>query len=132
MILLKAITSLVLVHLWKSLFLHFLFENCFIQKLICNFVVYGKPLAWWRNHESQFPHFGLFDKQILGIPRSQIGIERVFNLSSVLTTLRCCKLQVKILDCIIIVLKNLRNDPYLNHSWHINLMNFTEVQNFIG
>ncbi len=104
----------------------------FYQEVICNFVVYANPLAWWHNHESQFPNIGLFAKQILGIPRSQIGIECVFNISSVLTMLKCCKLQVNFFNCIIIVVKNWPNDPYLNHSWHIDLMNFMEVQNFIG
>jgi hypothetical protein len=90
----------------ENLCVHFLFGNCFIQEVICNFVVYVKPLVWWYNHERRFPNICFFAKQILGISGSQVGIERVFNFFSVLTILRCCKLQVKILDCIIIVVKN--------------------------
>jgi hypothetical protein len=54
---------------------------------------------------------GFLAKQILGIPRSQIEIERGFSLVGVLTTLKCCRLQVDNLDCIITVVKNWPDDP---------------------
>jgi hypothetical protein len=38
----------------------------------------ANPLGWWQTHEGQFPNVGLFTKQILRIPKSQIEIEIVF------------------------------------------------------
>jgi hypothetical protein len=64
-----------------------LFKRLFVLPFI-----YGDPLAWWCIHEGQFPNMGFLAKQILGIPSSQVEIERVFNLVGVLTTLRCCHL----------------------------------------
>jgi uncharacterized Tic20 family protein len=45
------------------------------------------PLAWWWIHETESPNVSFFAKQIL-------EIERMFNLVGVLTTLKCCRLQV--------------------------------------
>jgi hypothetical protein len=42
-------------------------------------------LAWWKTHESQFLNVGFLTKQILGILRSQIKIECIFNIAIVLT-----------------------------------------------
>jgi hypothetical protein len=40
----------------------------------------ASPLAWWKTHEGQFPNVGFFTKQVFGIPRFLIEIERMFNL----------------------------------------------------
>jgi hypothetical protein len=72
-------------------------------------------------------NIGFLAKQILGIPRSQIEIERGFSLVGVLTTLKRCRLQVDNLDCIITVVKNWPDDPQFNCSWHKDLMDFMKV-----
>ncbi len=64
-------------------------ELSLFQKLSILLSICANPLAWWQIHEGQFPNVGIFVKQILGIPKSQIEIERVFSLANVLTTLRC-------------------------------------------
>jgi hypothetical protein len=56
------------------------------------------PLAWWKTHEGQFLNVGFLTKQVLGIPRFQIEIERVLNLANVLTILKHYYLQVQNLD----------------------------------
>ncbi len=75
---------------------------------------------------------GFLTKQILGILRSQIEIEQGFSLVGVLTTLKCCRLQVDNLDCIITVVKNWPDDPRLNCSRHKDLMDFTKVDSSIN
>jgi hypothetical protein len=67
-----------------------------------------------QSHENQFPIVGFLAKQILGIPGSQIKIERVLNLVGVLIALQCYCLQVENLDHIIMVVKNWPNDRQLN------------------
>jgi len=64
------------------------------------------PLAWWKTHESQFPNVGFLAKQILGILRSQIEIERIFNSVDVLTSLHHCQLGLDNLDALMMILKN--------------------------
>ncbi len=86
-----------------------LFRRLSIPQFMCI-----NPLAWWQTHKGQFFNVAIMANQMLGIPRFQVQIERVFSLASVLKTLRFCRLQVKNLDRIIIVVKNWSNDPYLN------------------
>ncbi len=59
-------------------------------------------------HETQFPNVNFLAKQILGILRSQIEIECVFNLTGVLTTLRRYRLHVNNLDQITTVIIGLK------------------------
>jgi hypothetical protein len=79
------------------------------------------------DYESQFPNVNSIAKHILRIPRSQIEIERVFNLVDVLTTLRHCKLQVDNLNQIITMVKNWLDDPHLNYSLHKDLTYFLKL-----
>jgi hypothetical protein len=55
-------------------------------------------LTCWHIHESQFPNMNFLEIQILGIINLQIKIEQMFNLVRVLTTLRCCQLQMENMD----------------------------------
>jgi hypothetical protein len=84
-----------------------LFKRLYVILITC-----VDPLAWWWIHETQFPNVSFFAKQILGISRSQIETEHVFNLVGVLTALRRCRLQVDNSNLKIIVVKNWPNDPY--------------------
>jgi hypothetical protein len=68
------------------------------------------PLAWWKMHESQFPNVGLLAKQIFGILRNQIKIERIFSSVDVLTSLQHCQLGLENLDALVMIYKN----------WHDN------------
>lgn len=115
------------------------------------------PVVWWHNHEIQFPNICFLAKQILGIVRSQIEVECVFSFAnvwwnlanlykrkhpikggkkkhgaSVLIALRHCKLQVENLDHIITIVKNWFNDPCLNHTHHMDLIDFMEVENLLA
>jgi hypothetical protein len=90
------------------------------------------PLTWWRIHESQFPNMGFLAKQILGILGSQIEIERVFSLASVLTTLRHCHLQMENMDQIIMMVKNWPDDQCHNWKPNVNLKEyFKEEDSFV-
>jgi hypothetical protein len=44
-------------------------------------------------------------KQILGIPKFQIEIERIFGIVGVLTSLCCCRLGLQNLDKLVIIMK---------------------------
>jgi hypothetical protein len=48
------------------------------------------PLQWWEKHEAMFPTFGFIAYQIIRIVGSQIEIEIIFSLVSILTNLRRC------------------------------------------
>jgi hypothetical protein len=50
----------------------------------------GDPLLWWSKHEGQFSIVSYLTRAILGIPSSQIEIERVFFIACILTGLCCC------------------------------------------
>ncbi len=45
------------------------------------------PLQWWANHAMQFPHVSFLACYMLGIVGSQIEIERIFNVTSIITNL---------------------------------------------
>jgi hypothetical protein len=51
------------------------------------------PLRWWEKHEIMFLTIGFCAKQILGIIRSQIEIERIFLLVGILISIKRCRLQ---------------------------------------
>jgi hypothetical protein len=89
-------------------------------------------LIGWRILETQFPNVNFLVKQILGILRSHIEIERVFNLASGLTTLKCCRLQVNNLDRIITMVKNWLDGPHLNCSQHKDLTYFLKVESILA
>jgi hypothetical protein len=55
-------------------------------------------------------------KQVFGIPRFQIEIEKMLSLANVLTTLKHYYLQVQNLDQIIIIINNWPNDLCMNHT----------------
>lgn len=42
---------------------------------------------WWKIHEKQFPNVAFLVCAFLDIPRSQIEIEKIFNIANVLTNL---------------------------------------------
>jgi hypothetical protein len=46
--------------------------------------------------------------------------------------LRHCRLQVENLDLIITIVKNWFNDPCLNHTRHMDLIDFMEVENLLA
>jgi len=78
-----------------------LFRRLFIPPSMC-----VDPFVWWQTHEGYFPNVVFLAKQILGIFNSQIETKMVFNLVGVLIALGCYHLEMKILDKIIIVVKN--------------------------
>jgi hypothetical protein len=51
-----------------------LFKRLFVIPTTC-----VNPIVWWHNHETQFLNIGFLAKQILGILKSQIEVECVFN-----------------------------------------------------
>ncbi len=69
----------------------------------------ANPLIWWKTHESQFSNVGFFIKQVFGILSFQIETKGMFNLASVLTTLKCYCLQVQNLNWITIIINNWLN-----------------------
>jgi hypothetical protein len=50
------------------------------------------PFQWCGKHEVMFPIVGFLVHQILGIVGSQIEIERIFSLASILINLKKCRL----------------------------------------
>ncbi len=67
-------------------------------------------------------------KQILGIPGSQIGIDRMFNLAKVLTSLWHCCLQADNLDQIINIVKHWLNDPLFNYKKKMNMKKYIKIK----
>jgi hypothetical protein len=58
--------------------------------------------------------------------------EKKIQGTSVLIALRHCRLQVVKLDHIITIVKNWFNDPCLNHTHHMDLIDFMEVENLLA
>jgi hypothetical protein len=88
----------------------------------------ANPFVWWKTFEGQFLNVGFFAKHVIGISGFQIENERVFNLIGVLTTLKCCYLQVKNLDYIITIFNNWPNDPCHNCTPNANLKDYLKVE----
>jgi hypothetical protein len=42
---------------------------------------------WWKIHDKKFPNVAFLVCAFLGIPRSQIEIEKIFNIANVFTNL---------------------------------------------
>jgi hypothetical protein len=63
------------------------YELFLLRRIVVSQKDLKSPLAWWKMHESQFPNVGFLVRQIFGILRSQIKIERIFNSVDVLTSL---------------------------------------------
>jgi hypothetical protein len=82
-------------------------------------------LTRWHIHESQFPNMNFLELQILGIINLQIKIEQMFDLAKVLTTLRCCHLQMENMDWIVIVTKD-----WLGCKPNLNLKYFKTKKSF--
>jgi hypothetical protein len=61
----------------KSLWALLISELSLFWRLSIHLSMCANPLGWWQTHEGQFPNVGLFTKQILRIPKSQIEIEIV-------------------------------------------------------
>jgi len=69
------------------------------------------PFLWWSKHEGQFSTIVKLAKTILGIPGSQIEIERVLSIVGILTSLSCCCFCSKNLDLLVLLIKNWLDDP---------------------
>jgi hypothetical protein len=54
------------------------------------------PFTWWAQHEQQFLNLIYFAWQVMGIVHSQIGIERIFSMVGVITSLKHFQLGMKI------------------------------------
>ncbi len=63
---------------------------------------------------------------------SQEREKKRYMEQSVLIALRHCKLQVENLDHIITTLKNWFDDPCLNHTHHMDLIDFMKVENLLA
>jgi hypothetical protein len=113
---------------WKNLHGHWLLKNCFSLEVAIPAPMCANPFAWLKTHEGQFLNVGVFVKQVFGILRFQIEIERVLNLMGVLTTLRCCHLQVRNLNWIIIIINNWRDDSHLNCTFYLDLKDYLKVK----
>jgi len=72
-----------------------------------------------------FPTIGFCARKILRIVGFQIEIERIFSLTSILTSLRRC-LQLEKLDKLIFVSKNWPNDYRIGCKSPFSLANFIE------
>jgi hypothetical protein len=62
-----------------------LFKHLSLEIYLCT--ACENPFIWCCNHEGQFSNVAFMAKQIIGIARTQIEINRVFKLVRVLTTL---------------------------------------------
>jgi hypothetical protein len=70
-------------------------ESSLFKSLSTTLVACEDPLARWYNQKRQFLNVAVLAKQIFGIPRSQIEIEKMFSLAKVLTSLQPHHLQME-------------------------------------
>jgi hypothetical protein len=103
-------------------------ELSLFKRLSVSLVTCVDPLVWRRIHETQSPNASFLVKQILRILGSHIETKHVFSLVGVLKALRRYELQVDNLDQMVFVVKNWRDDPRLNCSWHKDFTSFLKVE----
>jgi hypothetical protein len=70
-------------------------KSSLFKRLSITFVACEDPLAWWYNQKRQFLNVAFLAKQIFNISRSQIEIEKMFNLVKVLMSLQQHHLQME-------------------------------------
>ncbi len=78
-------------------------------------------------NENMFLIVGFCAKQILGIIRSQIDIERIFFKTRILTSFKRCYLHLECLDKLIFVKKNWPNDLRIRCKSHSSLIDIIEI-----
>jgi hypothetical protein len=61
---------------------------------------------WWATHETPFSNVQFLAHQLLGIVRSQIETKRIFNITSVTTSLHQSKLKNENLQHFLMIAKN--------------------------
>ncbi len=82
---------------------------------------------WWEKHESMFPTIGFCARQILGIVRSQIEMERIFSLVGIFINHKECHLQSKNLDNLIFVNTNWPTDLRISYKSPSSLVELFEI-----
>jgi hypothetical protein len=88
----------------------------------------ANPFAWWKTHEGQFFKVGFLATQVFKIFGFHIETKRVLNLVGVLTTLRCCYLQVQNLDRIIIIINNRPTNLHLDFTPNADLKDYLKTE----
>ncbi len=73
-------------------------------------------LSWWRAHEVHYSYVGFVAQQILDIVGSQIEVEKVFNIESICTNLRCSRLGIDNFEMLISIYKNWPDDALVGGS----------------
>jgi len=81
--------------------------------------------------ELKFHAFGFLAKQILRIVGFQIQSECIFHLVGLLTSLKKCWLQSKILDKLTFVSQNWPNDPRVECNMPSTLVKFIEKDEIV-
>jgi len=74
------------------------------------------PFTLWAEHEQQFPNLIYFARQVMGIVGCQIEIERIFNMTGVITSLKHCQLGIENLDKLVLIMKNWLDDPKFDYT----------------
>jgi hypothetical protein len=79
-------------------------------------------------NEAVFPCEGFLARQYLGIPGSQIEIERIFSVASILTNLRCSRLGLENLNNLIMIYKNWPSDSRTDYILYEHLAHYYFVE----
>ena len=70
-------------------------------------------LAWWKNHENEFPHLARCAKYILGIPASSATSERFFSAAGLtVSPLRASLQEDKVEEILQVRLNLLKVEDY--------------------
>lgn len=69
------------------------------------------PLAWWKDHEVQFPNVGFLARQILGIVGTQVETERIFSVVGLITAARRRHIGPDNLNKLVLIRENWPEDP---------------------
>jgi hypothetical protein len=74
---------------------------------------YKCPLSWWCKEQNKFPTLAILARHIFGILASQIKTKHIFSISTILTTLQRCCLQMENVDKLIFFHKNWPSNPHI-------------------
>jgi hypothetical protein len=62
-------------------------------------------LNWWVKHKHQFPNIGFVACEVMRLWGYKIKTKKIFNKVGIIIPLKCCHLEIKNLDNLVVIMK---------------------------
>lgn len=73
------------------------------------------PIKYWKNNAHRFPTLEKLAKQVLGMPASSGGVERLFSVAGAIARSRRARLETKTIEKILMLRQFLRNEDKMSN-----------------